>query len=277
MNAFVQRSRPWEDRTLLPLEGEERPENREGFVWVEDFMFHEAGFMLSALESFGRTQPDPDTWNCEWFSNAWKDRCGSTRWSPLPLISPTDYRLWLLHSVIEPADSSTPHVQVLLQSKVPLQDDTLTTGEMIIATAVLATRRYFEGKTYNHHRYVPATIFSACCRQLRLLQVWHDKEQPLAVHVRQSRIFDFTEGYEANYKDWITFVCWLMGSPICQPVSSQVAPTVCSPGGGATTGASEGDKSESARSGSSHSDSHQPDDSPGDSLHRSETAGASQC
>lgn len=177
----------------------------------------------------------------------------------LHFCSPRDLRRWLVHSTMETREGVKPHIQVLMHGMIPLQEDTLTVGEMAVATGMIAIRRYFE--KFNHHRYIPITIFSAACRQLRIVQVWHDMEKPLAINVRRSRIIDFTEGWEANRKDWIDILCWLVGKPVGEMVEGQV--------GEAKSHEEEATSNQQdiEQASSSHSDSSDPGASHSDSNH----------
>jgi hypothetical protein len=105
----------------------------------------------------------------------------------------------------------------------PLQEDTLNTGEMAVAAGWIAARRWYH--KMNNHRYIPITLFSAWGRKLRILQVWHDKKEPRALHVRRSPIMDFEEGEEAKRADWITVLCWMMGQPVGEMVEDQAGET----------------------------------------------------
>ncbi|KAG7291140.1 hypothetical protein NEMBOFW57_001151 [Staphylotrichum longicolle] len=153
---------------------------------------------------------------------------------------------------METREGVKPHIQVLLHGMVPLQEDTLTVGEMAVATGMIAIRRYFE--KFNHHRYIPITIFSAACRQLRIVQVWHDKDKPLAINVRRSRIVDFAEGWEANRKDWIDILCWLVGKPVGEMAKSHEEEATSN-------------QQDIEQASSSHSDSSDPGASHSDSNH----------
>lgn len=70
MNAFVDREVSWKRAGFGPEQDEERPENREGKHWAEDYMYHEGGFMLSALKKFASSR------FAGYFNPDWKTVCG---------------------------------------------------------------------------------------------------------------------------------------------------------------------------------------------------------
>lgn len=197
----------------------------------------------------------------------------------LEFSDPWTGRQWYVDTIRDPSDPTKPHAQVSMHGVVPLQDDKLTMGEMAVATGLIGIRRYFQKR--NDHRYIPITILSASCRQLRILQVWHDKENPLAIHVRRSPIVDFSEGAEANRKDWVTFVCWLMGKPVGEALSGQAAGMVSRPLDAASSGESESSRSESHGSDGDHSDNNNDGSDSGGSLcdspPKSEVARGGEC
>lgn len=94
----------------------------------------------------------------------------------------------------------------------PMFPDRLTTAEACTAFGLLSHSRVRDG--YNSHRYIPVTIFSGSGRQMRILQCWHDKENPMNLQVRRSPIMDFQQGMEANWKDWIMILCWITGEAV---------------------------------------------------------------
>lgn len=61
-------------------------------------------------------------------------------------------------------------------------------------------------------------IFSASDRQIRVLQIWHDKQNPKAVQVRRTPIIEFPGGMRENWKDWISILCWIAGKPVGETV-----------------------------------------------------------
>jgi hypothetical protein len=99
---------------------------------------------------------------------------------------------------------------------------------MAVATGIIACRRCFQG--FNDHRYIPVTIFSVSFRSLRVLQVWHDWEDPNLTHVRRSPIMDFMQGEKANLEAWITLLCWMMGDQLDDTLGAQVNKSVEGPG-----------------------------------------------
>lgn len=57
-------------------------------------------------------------------------------------------------------------------------------------------------------------MFSMSNFTVRILQIWHDKQNPKALQVRSSRIMDFKDGIQNNLDDWITILCWMTGEPV---------------------------------------------------------------
>jgi hypothetical protein len=106
-------------------------------------------------------------------------------------------------------DQSKPYVSAFLTDGSPLRDGVLTTGEIAVATGLITLRRCHQG--FNGHRYIPVTIFSASDRQIRVVQAYHDRQEPRALRVRRSRIMEFWNGAKGNWDDWITILCWMMG------------------------------------------------------------------
>ncbi|KAJ5183998.1 hypothetical protein N7492_001614 [Penicillium capsulatum] len=135
-----------------------------------------------------------------------------------PYASPEDLRSahyldyqWLTLRFTGSEDASKPHTRAFLTDSVPLCPDLLT-GEVSVAFG-LAKRRRLQNE-YKSHRYIPATIFSASDRQLRIIQSWHDKQDPKVLHIRRSPILDFRDGSRGNWKDWIAALCWVAGKPV---------------------------------------------------------------
>lgn len=107
---------------------------------------------------------------------------------------------------------STPHINAFITDGDPLLPDRLTTGEISVAFGLITQRRWQDG--YNGHRYIPVNIFSASERQLRVLQTWHDRENPKALQVRKTRIMEFSDGMRENWEEWISILCWIAGRPV---------------------------------------------------------------
>lgn len=57
-------------------------------------------------------------------------------------------------------------------------------------------------------------MFSMSGFSIRVLQMWHDKQNPKALQVRSSPIMDFEGGVENNMDDWINILCWMAGEPV---------------------------------------------------------------
>ena len=142
-------------------------------------------------------------------------------WPHLQTKDSKDYRLWWLDSILGSRKTHRPHAHAFLNHVIPLREDKLTTGEMAVATGIISCRRCFQG--FNDHRYIHVTIFSASFRNLRVIQVWHDREDPSALHVRCSPIMDFMQGEKAKREDWFTLLCWMMGDQLDLMMSSQTS------------------------------------------------------
>lgn len=121
---------------------------------------------------------------------------------------------WLLEKIFVPVDKTKPHIQALVTDSTNLLPGRLSTAEMAVAAGLIAIRRCYHG--FNGHRYIPITIFSACDARIRVVQIWHDRQQPRALHIRQSRIMEFWKGPSENWQDWVTVLRWMMGSPVGQ-------------------------------------------------------------
>ncbi|KAJ5186523.1 P-loop containing nucleoside triphosphate hydrolase protein [Penicillium cf. viridicatum] len=62
---------------------------------------------------------------------------------------------------------------------------------------------------------------------LRILQMWHDKQNPKALQVRSSPIMDFKDGLENNLDNWVTMLCWVAGKPVGDTKSrTEVVPVI---------------------------------------------------
>jgi hypothetical protein len=123
-----------------------------------------------------------------------------------------EMNLWSLQCLYDSTATDRPHTYAFVNHLIPLETDKLTTGEMTAATGIISLQRCFRG--FNHHRYIPATIFSASFRDIRVVQVWHDREDPDSLHVRRSPIMSFLQGAKANQNDWMTLLCWFMGDQL---------------------------------------------------------------
>ncbi|KAH6838510.1 hypothetical protein B0I37DRAFT_240005 [Chaetomium sp. MPI-CAGE-AT-0009] len=116
-------------------------------------------------------------------------------------------------SIFESIATDRPHAHALLHHGILLHDDNLTTSEMATATGIISSRCCVQG-FHHHHQYIPVTIFSASFRDFRIVQVWHDREDPNSLHVRRSPTVDFVQGEETKRDDWIAFCCWFMGEQL---------------------------------------------------------------
>ncbi len=168
----------------------------------------------------------------------------------------TDYRLWWPDGILGSSKTHRPHVHAFLNHVIPLREDKLTAGEMAVATVIISCRRCFQG--FNDHRYVHATIFSASFRSLRVIQVWHDREDPNVLHVRRSPIMDFMQGEKAKWEDWITLLCWMMGDQLDPHDEQPDQPNDIEPVEGISE-SSDFDQPDSNHSESSHSETRYSD------------------
>ncbi|KAJ5579853.1 uncharacterized protein N7459_005838 [Penicillium hispanicum] len=114
---------------------------------------------------------------------------------------------------------SKPHINAFITDGEPLLPDRLTTGEISIAFGLITQRRWQDG--YNAHRYIPINIFSASDRQIRVLQIWHDKQNPKALQVRRTPIMEFPDGMRENWRDWISILCWIAGKPVGETLEAK--------------------------------------------------------
>ncbi|CAI7583448.1 unnamed protein product [Penicillium glandicola] len=132
---------------------------------------------------------------------------------------------WKLTGWVNAKDTSRPHINAFIVDSQPHRVGRLNTGEVSIAYGLISNRRIYDG--YNDHRYIPVTIVSASDFQVRILQIWHDKQNPRALQVRSSRIMDFKDGVQSNLDDWVTILCWMAGEPIGDTKSgTEVIPVV---------------------------------------------------
>ena len=113
---------------------------------------------------------------------------------------------------------SKPHINAFITDG-ELLPDRLSTGEISVAFGLITRRRWKDG--YNAHRYIPINIFSASDRQIRILQIWHDKQNPKALQVRRTAIMEFPDGMRENWKDWISILCWSAGKPVGETVEGE--------------------------------------------------------
>lgn len=105
-----------------------------------------------------------------------------------------------------------PHLNAFIIDPEPMLPDRLTTGEICTAFSMIAKSRLEDG--YNSCRYIPLIIFSVSNRDLRILQCWHDKDNPRNLQIRKSPIMNFKEGMKKNWKDWVTVICWIAAKPL---------------------------------------------------------------
>ncbi|KAJ5459044.1 hypothetical protein N7530_010988, partial [Penicillium desertorum] len=119
---------------------------------------------------------------------------------------------WYLEGWTIAKDTSQPHINAFVSDSQPHRVGRLNSGEVSLAYGLIAKRRLQEG--YNDHRYIPITMFSMSNFTVRILQIWHDKQNPKALQVRSSRIMDFKDGMQNNLDDWITILCWMTGEPV---------------------------------------------------------------
>ena len=183
-------------------------------------------------------------------------------WSRIQEADSEDSRLWVLDAIVGSVETHRPHAQAFLNHGIPLVEDKLTTGEMTVATGIISNRRCFQG--YNDHRYIHATIFSASFRDVRVIQVWHDREEPSVLHVRRSPIMNFMEGEKAKRDDWVTLLCWMMGDQL-DPMSNQASGMGKSQEKQPSSGQPATNQLGSNHSDSSHSDNGHSDSNPTDS------------
>ncbi|KAH6839533.1 hypothetical protein B0I37DRAFT_358117 [Chaetomium sp. MPI-CAGE-AT-0009] len=261
MKAFVQCNEPWEECALEPIGEEHRdhPKNMEGQSWADNAKFYQGRLMLGSLQEFGHT-PFVDN-DIDWFNPDWEVDCDP--WPNLQTKDSKDYRLWWLDSILGSRNPHRPHAHAFLNHVIPLREDRLTTGEVAVATGIISFRRCFQG--FNDHRYIHATIFSASFRHLRVIQVWHDREDPTALHVRRSPILDFIQGEKAKREDWITLLCWMMGDQLDPAMSSQTSEITKTQPKEAASPRTDIDQPDSNHSESSHSDTSHSDSAYSDS------------
>ncbi|OQE12895.1 hypothetical protein PENFLA_c060G09451 [Penicillium flavigenum] len=119
---------------------------------------------------------------------------------------------WYLEGWTIAKDTSQPHINAFVSDSQPHRVGRLNSGEVSLAYGLIAKRRLQEG--YNDHRYIPITMFSMSNFTARILQIWHDKQNPKALQVRSSRIMDFKDGIQNNLDDWITILCRMTGEPV---------------------------------------------------------------
>ncbi|KAK3295338.1 uncharacterized protein B0H64DRAFT_301272, partial [Chaetomium fimeti] len=222
MKKFVEDNGTWDKPILLPIreDDEEHPNNLEGKLGTESIKYYKGFHMLNALEVFARTPYiEQDSHNFDWFNPDWKSAI--VGWSKIQDTDSKDMDPWSLQRIFESTVPDRPHTHAFVNHVIQLENDKLTTGEMAAATGIISSQRCFRG--FNHHRYIPATIFSASFRDFRIVQVWHDRESPNALHVRRSPILDFMQGKEAKRDDWVTLLCWFMGEQLETTMPSQVS------------------------------------------------------
>lgn len=174
-----------------------------------------------------------------------------------------DLNLWSLQSIYESVATDRPHAHAFVNHVIPLENDKLTTGEMAAATGIISSQRCF--RRFNHHRYVPATISSASFRDIRVVQVWHGRENPNSLHVRRSPIMNFIQGAKANEDDWITFLCWFMGDQLEHTMPNHDSKSGKSEAGKVTQYELEGSQSNENDSNPGHLATNNPSGQP---LHR---------
>lgn len=114
--------------------------------------------------------------------------------------------------MLKDPSKSKPHMNAFITDGEPLLSDHLSTGEASVAFGLITQRRWQDG--YNSHRYIPINISSASDRQIRVLQIWHNKQNPKTLQVRRTPITEFWGGMRGNWRDWITLLCWMAGKPV---------------------------------------------------------------
>ncbi|KOS44031.1 hypothetical protein ACN38_g5108 [Penicillium nordicum] len=120
---------------------------------------------------------------------------------------------WRLVGCTSAKDESQPHINAFIADSQAHRVGRLNSGEVALAYGLVAQRRIIDG--YNDHRYIPITIISASDFQIRVLQMWHDKQNPRALQVRSSPIMDFKDGgLENNLDNWVSILCWVAGTPV---------------------------------------------------------------
>ncbi|KAJ5859761.1 hypothetical protein N7534_005038 [Penicillium rubens] len=195
MREYVEREQPWDDRwDIYSLCIPDEPELYKYRLWRN--AHHVAGILHLTLENF---------WGYDW---------------PHGLVDEDNelgslYRnqsQWYLEGWTIAKDTSQPHINAFVSDSQPHRVGRLNSGEVSLAYGLIAKRRLQEG--YNDHRYIPITMFSMSNFTVRILQIWHDKQNPKALQVRSSRIMDFKGGIQNNLDDWITILCWMTGEPV---------------------------------------------------------------
>ncbi|CDM30124.1 hypothetical protein DTO012A8_10022 [Penicillium roqueforti] len=119
---------------------------------------------------------------------------------------------WKLAGWTNAKKASQPHINAFIVDSQPHLIDRLNSGEVSVSYGLIAKRRLEDG--YNDHRYIPITVFSVSDFQVRILQIWHDKQNPKALQIRSSRIMDFKDGIQNNLDDWVTILCWIAGESV---------------------------------------------------------------
>ncbi|KAJ5104486.1 hypothetical protein NUU61_001833 [Penicillium alfredii] len=189
MSEFLECTRPWETHTGL------KPQIPDAF-WDRSHRWHEGDHMFQSLDHIVQAFLDDET----------------------PISYVDNYALrpfhhskyeWVIRPYTKSEDVFKPHVNAFVTDSEALLPDRLGTGEVSTAFGLITQSQFQDG--YNSYRYIPVTIFSASDRQMRVLQCWHDKQNPKTRHVRRSPIMEFRHGMRANWRDWVTVLCWIAG------------------------------------------------------------------
>ncbi|CRL19819.1 unnamed protein product [Penicillium camemberti] len=194
MREYVDQEQPWDKYDIHSLNIDDTPELYKFRRWHN--ARHVIGILHCTLENFfGGDAP---------YRFADED-------NDLGSIYPPQCQ-WKLEGWTNAKDISQPHINAYIHDSQRLRVGRLTSGEVSLSYGLIAKRRIQDG--YNDHRYIPITVFSMSDFQVRILQIWHDKQNPKALQVRSSPIMDFKDGVQNNLDDWVTILCWMAGKPV---------------------------------------------------------------
>ncbi|KAJ6190207.1 hypothetical protein N7519_000228 [Penicillium mononematosum] len=194
MREYVEREQPWDERDIHSLNILDIPKLYKYRRWNN--AVHVIGVLHGTLNNFwGYDAP---------YRIADED-------NELGSVYPMQGQ-WYLEGWTTAKDTSQPHINAFVADSQPHRVGRLNSGEVSLAYGLIAKRRLQEG--YNDHRYIPITMFSVSDFTVRILQIWHDKQNPKALQIRSSRIMDFKDGVQNNLDDWVTILCWMTGEPV---------------------------------------------------------------
>ncbi|OQE37727.1 hypothetical protein PENCOP_c009G08080 [Penicillium coprophilum] len=117
-------------------------------------------------------------------------------------------------------DTDQPHINAFIADPQPHRLNQLNMSEVSIAYGLIAKRRLEDG--YNDHQYIFIAVFSVSDFEVRIHQIWHDKQDPEALQICSSPIMGFKGGLQNNLDDWITILCWIAGEPVGDPKTGKV-------------------------------------------------------